>query len=131
MISGGTFDVKIVAGSDVSYSIMLGGQFACTLDLGIKHEMISLLTRRKEIDMYTEQATLLREKISLLKRKKMVESRLVTKSDTECKTCEAKMDELDLALDTEDNEDAWTLLVDQINDLKLEHDKSCQLLSLR
>ena len=134
VVSGGLFHVLVTAGvEDVSYSIVLSGNFAWPLQMEVKRRTACYLAKQREVAECKKEITMLNERLILLERKNEIEANLAQKSFQKAQKCEVDMEQLDVQLDaTQDYlKDGGASIIKEINDLKLDYDKSYNLFCLR
>ena len=133
LMSGSTlFEVQIAVETKANYSITLGACFACPLVKEIKRRLARVIATRKEIRTCVEKMESMEQNLALLERKRVLEEKLMNQSKDQSKRCSLEMASLDLKLDYQDDMvDGGTSIVEQINKLKLQHEESCRLFSVR
>ena len=136
IIPGGLFEVKVSSAGkahhDLQYSITLRACLACPLKEEVERDLARSMFTRNRIKETTEQIVGLDTNLILLEKKKEVEEELMTRSKNQREKCQTELERLDLELDWQDDmEDKGASIVEQIQNLKREHDESNSLFSLR
>ena len=132
LIGSTLFEVQIAAETKANYSITLGACFACPLVKEIKRRLARVIATRKEIRTCVEKMESMEQNLALLERKRVLEEKLMNQSKDQSKRCSLEMASLDLKLDYQDDIiDGGATIVEQINKLKLQHEESCRLFSVR
>ena len=136
VIPGGLFEVKVSSTGethhDVQYSISLGASLACPLKAEVKRNLARSVFTRNQIKETTEEVAGLDTNLILLEKKKEVEEDLMDQAKNQREKCQTELERLDLELDWQDDmEDKGASIVEQIKNLKREHDESNSLFSLR
>lgn len=98
----------------------------------LKREMACLISQRRTTILCKIESKRLNKQMLLLKRKMKIGSRLIEEVRSGVRRSQARIEELDLELDYQDDlEDCGASIVKQIGDLKLESDDAHRLLSIR